>query len=160
MAAVLREKHGLQLGVKVPICVLLLAVAPVGFGQPIVSAFENNYSLIPAGLPNNVIAQGAIFDIFGTNLGTGPTPLATPPLPTELSTVSGVAVVNGVTTQLILYFVSPTQITAILPSGTPVGTGIVAINVNGKTSTAYPITVVQSAFGILTMNSAGNGPAA
>lgn len=145
---------------KVHICVLLLGVAPVSFGQPIVSAFENNYSLIPPGLPNNAIAQGSIFDVFGTNLAVGPTPLATPPLPTQLSTVSGVAVVNGVTTQLILYYVSPSQIAAILPSATPVGTGVLAITVNGKTSAAYPITVVQSAFGILTMNGAGNGPAA
>jgi uncharacterized protein (TIGR03437 family) len=146
--------------VKVFVCALLFGLGPVLIAQPVVSGFENNYSLIPPGLPNNAIAQGSIFDVFGTNLALGPTPLATPPLPTQLSTVSGVAVVNGVTTQLILYYVSPSQIAAILPSATPVGTGIIAITVDGKASAAYPITVVQSAFGILTMNGAGNGPAA
>jgi uncharacterized protein (TIGR03437 family) len=146
--------------VKVLVLILLLGAGSVSFGQPIVSGFENNYSLIPPGLPYNAIAHGSIFDIFGTNLAAGPTPLETPPLPTSLSTVTGVALVNGVTTQLILYYVSPSQIAAILPSATPVGTGIIAITVNGKTSTQYPITVVQSAFGILTMNGAGNGPAA
>jgi uncharacterized protein (TIGR03437 family) len=138
----------------------LLTLAPVCFCQPIVSTFENNYSFISPGLPNYAIAQGSIFDIFGTNLGAGPTPLATPPLPTMLTTVSGVAVVNGVTTLLIFYYVSPTQIAVILPSATPVGTGIVALTVDGKTSVNYPITVAQSAFGILTVNGAGNGPAA
>ena len=145
---------------KVLFLALLPGLVPVSFGQPIVSAFENNYSFISPGLPNYAIAQGSIFDVFGTNLAVGPTPLTNPPLPTSLSTVSGVAVVNGVTTQLILYYVSPSQIAAILPSSTPVGTGIVALTVNGQTSAAYPITVVPSAFGILTMNGLGNGPAA
>ena len=40
-----------------------------------ITAVENNYSYIINGLPNYGIAQGAIFDIFGTNLSPTSTPL-------------------------------------------------------------------------------------
>lgn len=63
------------------------------------------------------------------------------------------------TTQPILYYISPSQVAAILPSSTPVGTGTIAIMVNGKTSAPSPITVVQSACGILTIRGDGSGDA-
>ena len=111
-------------------------------------------------MPNYGIAQGAIFDVYGTGLATATSALQSVPLPTVLNGTSVDITVNGTTTHAILYFVSPTQIAAILPSATPAGTGQITVTVNGQRSNAGPITVVQSAFGMLSLNGVGNGPAA
>ena len=68
--------------------------------------------------------------------------------------------VNGTTTEGIPYYVSPTQLAVIIPSTTPTGTGTMTVTYNNQTSAAFPITIVQSAFGILTMNGTGFGQAA
>ena len=67
--------------------------------------------------------------------------------------------VNGATTQPYLYYILPTQIGAVLPEGTPVGSGMLTVSNNGQSSSQVPIDVVQSDFGILTYNGAGFGPA-
>ena len=121
---------------------------------------QNNYSWILPGMPNYGIAQGSILDIFGTGLATATSALQSVPLPTELNGTSVKITVNGTTTHGILYYVSPTQIAAILPSATPVGTGQITVTVNKETSVPVSITVVQSAFGLLSLNGAGLGPAA
>lgn len=139
------------------IAVLFAAAA---FAQPRINQIQNNYSYILPGMPNYGIAQGSIFDIFGVGLGTQTTPLQNVPLPLRLNGTSADITVNGVTTHAILYYVSATQIAAILPSATPTGVGQVIVTVNGKASPPAPITVVQSAFGMLSMNGLGNGPAA
>jgi len=130
------------------------------FAQPRVARVQNNYSYILPGMPNYGIAQGSIFDIFGSGLATTTSPLQNVPLPTQLSGTSVNITVNGVITRGILYFVSPTQIAAILPSATSPGTGQITVTVNGQTSAPGAITVVPSAFGLLTLNGVGNGPAA
>jgi uncharacterized protein (TIGR03437 family) len=109
----------------------------------------NNYSYIPAAVPNYGIAQGSIFDIFGTGLASDTTDLQSTPLQTTLNGVTVSVTVNGVTTHPPLYFVSPTQIDAILPSSTPIGAGQITVT-NGQTGLPKPILVVQSAFGIVT----------
>jgi uncharacterized protein (TIGR03437 family) len=134
-----------------------VAVPPTG---PVINTLENNYSYIRPGLPNYGIAQGSIFDIFGANLANTTSPLQSAPLKTSVSGVSASVTVNGTTTNVILYFVSPAQIVGILPSNTPAGTGTVTVTNNGQTSPAAPIRVVQSAFGILTLNGLGDGQAA
>jgi uncharacterized protein (TIGR03437 family) len=121
---------------------------------------QNNYSNILPGMPSYGIAQGSIFDLYGLNLATTTSPLQSVPLPISLSGTSVDVSVNGTTTHAILYYISPGQIAAILPSATPAGTGQITVTVNGKTSSPAPITVVQSAFGLLTLNGAGLGPAA
>lgn len=147
--------------------VALTTFVPVAFGQPKIfltptgaSKIQNNYSYILPGMPNHGIAQGSIFDIFGSGLATATSALQSVPLKTVLSGTSVNVTVNGTTTHAILYFVSDGQIAAILPSATPVGTGQITVTVNGQTSTPGSITVVQSAFGLLSYNGAGNGPAA
>jgi len=120
-------------------------IVPAAFGQPQIVRVMNNYSFIFPGMPNYGIAQGSIFDIFGTGLATTTTPLQNVPLPTTLSGVSVHVTVNSVTTTAILYFVSPNQIAAILPSATPVGTGQITVTVNGQTSDPGAITVAQTA---------------
>lgn len=124
-------------------------------------AIFNNYSVIQPGMPNYGVAQGAIVQIYGTGLALATSKLQNVPLPTTLNGASVQITVNGVTTQAILYYVSSTQIDAIIPSATPVGTGQIAVTVKGAgTGAPMPITIVQSAFGMLSLNNAGNGPAA
>jgi len=127
--------------------------------QPTVGGLLNNFSYIQPGLPNYGIAQGCIFDIFGTNLAAS-TASQGVPLQTTLAGTSISVTVNGVTTQPIPYFVSTGQIAAILPSATPVGTGTITVTSGGQTSATAPIVVVESAFGLLTAAATGTGAAA
>lgn len=46
-------------------CFLFAAAASAQ--APVIGGLANNYSYISAGLPNYGIAQGSIFDIFGTS---------------------------------------------------------------------------------------------
>ncbi len=67
---------------------------------------------------------------------------------------SGPAVANA-----ILYSVSATKVTAILPSSTPVGSGTVALTYNGATVTSAPFRVVSSALGLSSVQGNGFGGA-
>jgi len=140
----------------------LLALAGIFAGSaagqtPTVGGLLNNYSFTLPGLPNYGIAEGSIFDIFGTNLAATTSSLQGPPLKTTLDGVSISVMVNGTTTSPLIYFVSPGQIAAILPSATPVGAGTITVTTSAGTSAAFPIQVAQSAFGLLTTNN-GSGP--
>src|SRR3974390_1899042 len=128
--------------------------------QPTVSRLQNNYSYVLPGLPNYGIAQGSIFDIFGTGLASSTSGLQSAPLSDNLNGVTVTVTVGTVTTHPLLYYVSPTQIAAILPSTTPVGTGQITVSADGQTSKVAPIQVVRSAFGILTKDGTGGGGAA
>jgi uncharacterized protein (TIGR03437 family) len=143
-----------------PACALAALFTPALLAQPKIDRLQNNYSYILPGMPNYGIAQGSIFDIFGSGLATATSALQSVPLPTTLSGTSVSVSVNGATTHAILYFVSASQIAAILPSATPTGSGQITVTVSGQTSAPATITVVQSAFGLLTLNTVGNGPAA
>lgn len=136
-------------------CVLFAASAAAQ--APSIAGIANNYSGIAPGLPNYGIAQGSIFLVIGANLTATDTGLQSPPLQTTLSGTSVNVTVNGTTTHAILYYVTHGQIAAILPSATPVGTGTITVTTAAGTSPTAPITVVQSAFGILTTNQAGTG---
>jgi uncharacterized protein (TIGR03437 family) len=126
---------------------------------PSIDHLANNYSYVLPGFPTYGIAQGSIFDIFGANLTNLPaTALQSAPLTTMLDQATVAVTVNGTTTQAYLYYVTPGQIAALLPSGTPVGDGTLTVT-NNVASASTPIHVVQSAFGILTLNNAGTGPA-
>jgi uncharacterized protein (TIGR03437 family) len=128
---------------------------------PAISGLSNIYSYIVPGMPNYGIAQGSIFAIFGTNLSQGATNgLLQPPLGKSAASASATITVNGTTTNAILYYAAPGQIVAILPSTTPVGDGTITVSNGLNTSAPFAIHVVESAFGILTLNGAGNGPAA
>ncbi len=140
---------------------IFFAISGPAFAQPVVKGLLNNYSYILPGLPNYGIAQGSIFIITGTNLASGSTDLQTSyPLPKTLLGTSVSVNVNGTVTTPILYYVLPTQLAAILPSATPTGTGTITVTSNGQNSAAFPIQVVQSAFGILTYYGTGTGFAA
>ena len=143
------------------IAVLFLAVFAVS-AQPRITGIQNNYSYLIPGSPNYAIAQGSIFILYGS--GIGPAALLqqgfSPALNRNLGGVSVKITVAGTTTEAIPYYVSAGQIAAILPSATPVGTGVMTVAYNGQTSATFPLTVVQSALGLLTLGGNGLGNAA
>jgi uncharacterized protein (TIGR03437 family) len=120
------------------------------FAQPKIHSVTNNYSYIPPGFPNYGIAQGSIFTVFGSGLASLTTELQSTPLQSTREGVALTVTVNGTTTHPLIYYVSPTQIAAVLPSGTPAGLGQITVTNGGATSPAAVIQVVRSAFGLLT----------
>jgi uncharacterized protein (TIGR03437 family) len=134
------------------------ASAPAG---PAITGVQNNYSFILPGLPNYGIAPGSIFIITGTDLANpGPAVLqssAPPGIQTTLNGASISVTVGGVTTHPAMYYAIPTQIAAVLPSSTPVGTGTITVTYNGTPSSQEPIVVVPTALGLDTYYGAGTG---
>jgi len=125
--------------------------------EGVLSAASFAYS----GLPNGGIPQGSLFAIFGDNLGPAQLVEVTAfPLPTTagLAGTSVAVTVNGTTVNAIMIYTVKTQVAAVLPSNTPVGTGTLTVTYNGQTSNAVPIHVVAGAFGIYAVNQAGSGP--
>jgi uncharacterized protein (TIGR03437 family) len=128
---------------------------PTGPPAPVITTVQNNYGNVLPGLPNYAIAPSALFYIQGTNLANTTTSLLSSADPGLQTTVSGVTVTvtaGGSTRQCPLYYLSPTQIDAILPGPTPTGSATITVTNNGTTSNAFTITVAQSAFGILSYN--------
>lgn len=117
----------------------------------------NAFSFMNPSLPNYGIARGSIFALFGTDLAPTTLQLSVP-LGTSSNGVSLSVTVNGTTTAPLLYYISSSQINAVLPSATPSGIGTLTVTTPSGTSAPYPITVVESAFGLLTWNY-GTGPA-
>src|SRR6185295_9425165 len=129
--------------------ITFIAAVPTG---PTITAIQNNSSRVPTGYPNYGIAPSSLFVVLGTGLAD-PSPLvlestAPPGLPLTLHGASITVVVGGVTTHPALYYASPTQISAVLPATTPVGTGTLTVTYNGGVSAAASILVVPSAVGI------------
>jgi len=134
-------------------------VAPVLFAQPTISNVENAASNITPGLPNAGIAQGAIFIVYGSNLG--PATLSEAPSAFQSTTLSNTSVditVGATKVNALMYYTSAGQVAALLPSNTPTGSGTVTVTYNNQTSGTAPITVVANNLGIFTVNSSGQGP--
>lgn len=146
------------------LAVLLTCVSLTGIAQPRVDALQNNYSFLLPSDPNYGIARGSIFIIYGENLADTSTGLQSstqaPFLQTTLEGVSAQVTVNGVAADVLWYYVTPTQLGGILPSATPAGDGTIVVRNNGQSSDPAPIRVVESAFGILTLDGSGRGAAA
>ncbi len=73
--------------------------------SPVITSVVNAASNIVQGLPNGGIAQGAIFVVFGTNLG--PSDIAIAPAAfqsTSLSNTSVNVTVNGTTVNALMYY--------------------------------------------------------
>jgi uncharacterized protein (TIGR03437 family) len=129
--------------------------SPGGPPAPTITSVMNNYGLIAPGLPNYAIAPSALFFITGTGLSNSTTALlssADPGLPTTMNNVSVSVTSGGTTKQCTLYYLSPTQIDAVLPGSTATGNATITVTNNGATSAAFTIVVAQSAFGILSYN--------
>ena len=152
------------------VSLIALSVA-IAFGQPSIGGIVNGgsyavttASLMVNGAATNVttdsVAQGAIFVMFGTNLGGSS--LAQPsglPLPTSLGTTSISVTSGGKIVPAYIVYTLATQLAGILPSNTPVGPATVTVTYNGQTSAPFNFVVVPSGFGVITTNSQGTGPA-
>ena len=110
------------------------------------------------GLPNSSIAQGSIFSIYGTKLGPSSSPGLSYPLKTTLGGVSVSVTSGGTTVNAIPMCVTPTQINAVLPDNTPIGSATLTVTYNNQTSAPASFQVVASSFGIFAANQAGSGP--
>jgi uncharacterized protein (TIGR03437 family) len=142
----------------VPLAALFLNLAPRLQAQVTLSAAVNAASYANASLPNGKLAQGVVFIAFGK--GMGPAKLAEInafPLPTVLSGASISATVAGTTVQCIMLYTTATQVAAVLPSNTPVGSGSMVASYNGVNSAPLNITVVAHDFGIFAVNQSGSG---
>jgi uncharacterized protein (TIGR03437 family) len=121
-----------------------------------VTQILNNSSGIQPGLPNYGIAPSSLFIVKGTGLADPGGPVlqsSQPPgLPLTLNGASISVTVNGVTTHPAIYYTLPTQIAAVLPASTPIGTGTLTVTHNGVESNTASIKVVPSALGINTYN--------
>jgi uncharacterized protein (TIGR03437 family) len=140
----------------------VLSVMPAFCAAPVIAAqgVKNAASYVDPQLPNGPIAQGSIFNIFGSSMGPATLTFAgSLPLLTTLGGTSINVTVNGTTAACFMIYTSAGQVAAILPSTTPVGTGTITVSYNGTPSAAAPITVAKSSFGIFTINQQGSGQA-
>src|SRR5271166_1359928 len=133
---------------------LLISFATGAFAQnPLIysrSTF-NAASFMPAGIPAGAIAQGSIFSVFGAHLG--PSTPAGPngfPLQTTLAGVQLNVIQGATTVQAIPLYVSATQINAIMPSNTPVGTASLQVVYHNARSNMSPVRISSTAMGIFT----------
>lgn len=117
----------------------------------------NAGSFAPA---TNPVAPGEIIAIFGSGMSSGTASATNLPLPTNLGGVS--VSVNGV--NIPLFYVSPTQITAMVPYTISVANGVnyatFSVNNNGTTSNAVTTYVRNSSPGVFSLAQSGVGPAA
>ncbi|HLK19061.1 MAG TPA: hypothetical protein VKT81_08895 [Bryobacteraceae bacterium] len=149
----------------------LLSLFTAAFALTAISAFaqtptianlgvRNSAGYTLPGLPNSGIAQGSLFLVFGQNLGPAKiVQVSSFPLPTSqgLSGTSIQVTINGTKVDAIMLYTLATQVAAVLPSTTPIGTGTLTVTYNGQTSAPAPITVVKSSFGIFAVNQSGTG---
>lgn len=135
---------------------VLTTLLPAQSGAPPV----NVASFANPDLPNGKIAQGSMFEIFGSAIAANGINLATEfPLPTVLAGSSVQVTVGGQQIDCIIVRTLNTgRVAAILPSNTPVGAGTLVVRFNGASTTPSPIEVVPHSFGAFTLNSAGSGP--
>lgn len=141
--------------------------ASTGGTGPAITEVQNNYSYISPGLPNYGISPGTLFIVKGTGLaaaGTVPVlwNLASGPLPISSPNSNGTSIsvtVNGTTVTPGIYYISPGQVAAVLPSSTPLGTGAMTVTFNGQASNTIQFPVVQSALGFDTLGGTGSGQA-
>jgi uncharacterized protein (TIGR03437 family) len=118
---------------------------------PVINAVMNNYSSVLPKAPNFGIPPGSLITIYGANMTEAGIPLVmqdpSRDLPKELNGSSVVVTVNGTTVRPALYYATPTQIAAVLPSSSPTGTGMVVVWCDGQASAPVPIRIVPSVFG-------------
>lgn len=138
--------------------VLLIIGGSLAAQTPTITGIVNGASSIPPGAPHYAIAEGAIFVVYGTNLGAAPPAGATAniaPLPLSLTGFAGTSVtvtVNGTTLPAPILYTTATQVSAIMPSATPTGTGTVTVTYGGHSVTG-PVTVLVSDFGVSNLRS-------
>jgi uncharacterized protein (TIGR03437 family) len=138
---------------------LVVVAGSLAAQTPTISGIVNGASGIPAGAPHYAIAKGSIFVIYGTHLGAAPPAGAianSARLPlSKTGSFAGTSVtvnVNGTTLPAPILYTLPTQVSAIMPSGIPTGTGTVTVSYGGKSGSG-PVKVLVSDFGVSNVRS-------
>ncbi len=143
-----------------PLVGLAGLLAATAAAQPVVTGALNTASYALSGLPNGGLAQGSMIAIFGRNLGPAAIAQASSfPLPKTLGGTSARLSAGGSNYDLILTYTLASQVGAIIPSNTPVGTAQLTVTYNGQASANFAVNIVRSSFGIFTSNQGGSGPA-
>jgi len=127
---------------------------------PAITGVYNATGWVPAGLPNSGVAQGALFTLTGTGLGPATLQqVQTYPFPTTqgLAGTTVKVTVGSVVQTCILVYTLATQVAAILPSATPVGTGTLTVSYQGGSS-SIAIHVLAAGLDTFTLNQGGTGP--
>lgn len=120
------------------------------------------YSANSSASYSTTIAQGSLFVVFGNYIGPSTlVQVSAFPLPNVLSGTS-VTVTSGSTKlNCAMIYTSSTQVAAILPSNTPLGTASVTLSYNGSADpegfATTRITVAASSAGMFTTTSSGLG---
>jgi uncharacterized protein (TIGR03437 family) len=133
------------------------------FGVPAPSLSGSGVFLNPLGVinaasfapPGNPISPGQFVALFGTGLASG-TQTAKAPYPMSLSGVS--VLING--NNAALYFVSPTQINALVPFGTTGATATITVQNGSATSNTVTVPVAATAPGVYSLDQSGSGSGA
>ena len=146
-----------------PACMfgVLASAALPATAQPYINyrGVVNAASFEGQGLPAGSIAQGSIFTIFGSNLGPAEVIQSSSyPLPNQLAGVS-VSVTQGATTLAAIPVIAlASQVSAIMPSGAPLGQVIVRVSYNNHISNPAIVNAVPSSPGLFSVLSIGFGP--
>jgi uncharacterized protein (TIGR03437 family) len=145
-----------------PYTLLAFLIASSAFAQPAIKSTEvvNSASYLQQGLPGAGIAQGSIFTIFGSGLGPDTLVQAGPlPLETSLGGTSVAVTIGGQIINAFILAAVGSQVNALLPSATPIGSGTVTVTYNNQVSASEPVQIVSASFAPYTYNSRGAGQA-
>jgi len=139
--------------------VTVLAVTLPAAAQPNITAVFNAFG----GAGQTKLTPGVFFAVQGNGLADPNPSLQTAPQPYPTvflhASVAFTATTGGSPIAAKMWYASPTQINAILPSTATPGTYNVTVTYNSQTSTGFQVSVVERSFGIATADSSGSGPA-
>lgn len=129
---------------------------------PTITGVVNNYSYIPTGFPNSGIAPGTIMLVFGSGMSQQPSSVylnstVSPGLPKTWQGATLSVTVGSTTVTPAIYYATPGQIAAVLPSNTPPGTASMTVSYNNQTSAPFQFQVVPYALGFNTYFGSGSG---
>lgn len=132
----------------------------VALAAPTLSPSSSVY-LSPTGVLNAAsnapftsgIAPGELLTLYGTNLASGLQVAGAIPFPNTLGNVQ--VTISGLPAPI--YYVSPTQISVIVPYAVTGATAQVAVINNGTTSNTVSMVVNKTAPGVFTQNESGLG---
>ena len=142
------------------LCAVVLSAGRL-HAEPLIffRAIVNAASFMPPEGPAGSIARGSIFTIFGRDMGPAVgVQVNVFPLETTFEGVSIEVTQGDVTVNAIPIFVLDRQVSAIMPSGVPLGRVLVRLTFNGEQSNPTPVTVTENSVGIFTATVAGLGP--
>jgi len=140
---------------------LVLLTAAVAEARPVIfyRGVVNAGSFLTPGLPNGSIARGSIFSLFGRELGPqDPATVSEFPLNTSLGGAEVEVCRDDDCRAALPLFVSAGQVNAVMPSDAPLGDGLVRVIVDGERGPPHRIRVVESSFGVFSVNTTGYGP--